>query len=96
MNKKGVVYLFVIALILGIIIMVMVSANFALRECNNNSDCPEDSYCSSNHQCHQYPNEVLVTKNNFLPAAIVLGASLIVAAYIFRRGGPREISLKDD
>ncbi len=86
MNKKGVLWLYLIAIVLGIVIVIMVSSNLALRECSNNGDCPDDSYCSSNYQCIQYPEQIVVKQNNYLPAAIVLGVSMMVAAYIFRKG----------
>lgn len=86
MNKKGVLWLYLIAIVLGIAIVIMISSNLALRECSNNSDCSNDSYCSSNYQCIQYPEQIVVKQNNYLPAAIVLGVSMVVAAFIFRKG----------
>ena len=86
MNKKGSVILVTAILLLGAIIMVILAANLSLRECNNNGDCSADSYCGSNYQCLPYPEEVVVRDNNYLLAAIVLGVSMIIAAYILRRG----------
>jgi hypothetical protein len=86
MNKKAELGLIVTILVLAIAIVSLVVSNNFNRECNKNSDCSDNSYCGSDYACHEYPKEVQVKQNTFLPAAIVLGLALIVAAYIFRGG----------
>ena len=83
MNKKAAAQ-FVIG-VLALIILAFLIVNIATRECNKNSECNNDSYCGSDYECHKYPDKIIVKKNTFLLPAIILGTSLIVAAYIFRR-----------
>lgn len=92
MNKKGSVMMLAAVLLLGAIILVGLASNLALRECNNNSECPDDHYCSSNHECRPYPEEVVVRNNYNLLAAIVLGASMITAAVIWKKKGKNDNS----
>ena len=82
MNKKGVVP--AIAIILALVILIIILVSYAGRECNSNRDCPDNAYCDSQYDCRQYPEQVVLTQNTYLPAAIVLGLSLIVAAFIVR------------
>ncbi len=86
MNKKGISYLGVIAVILALIILIMIIVDINSRECNGNKDCPMNAYCNTNYECQEFPNEIVYEKNNFLFSTIILGISLIVAAYIFRGG----------
>lgn len=86
MNKKGSAGLAIVAVILALIILTVYLVNIAQRECNNNQDCGDDSYCGSDYECHQFPKQTLVKQNDFLPAAIVFGVSLIIAAKVFRKG----------
>ena len=74
----------VIAISLALIILGYMLTTFALRDCNNNNDCTDNAYCGSDYECHDYPDEIVYKQNNFLPASIILGISLIVAAYLFR------------
>jgi len=86
MNKKATLGLIAVVIVLALaIVALVVSSNFN-RECNRNSECPNNAYCGADYTCHEYPKEVQVKQNTFLPAAIVLGLALIIAAYIFRGG----------
>ena len=69
---------------LGIISAVLI-ASYISRECNTNLDCKEGEYCAFNHKCYSYSAYAICTEN-ILPAAFVIGISLIVAAYIFKEG----------
>jgi len=85
-DKKAELGLITVVIVLAIaIVALVVSGNFN-RECNRNAECSSNSYCGADYACHEYPDEVQVTKNTFLPAAFVFGGSLIVAAYIFKGG----------
>jgi len=82
-NKKGSSSNTIIILLVLIILGYML-ITFAIRDCNNNADCADNAYCGSNFECHTYPNEIVYTQNNFIPASIILGVSLILATYLFR------------
>jgi hypothetical protein len=86
MNKKGISYLGIIAVLLALIILIMIIVNINSRECNNNKDCPMNAYCNTNYECQQYPDEIVYEKNSFIIAAIILGTALIITAYILRGG----------
>ena len=86
MNKKGSIGLVVVAVILALVILGVFLVSIASRDCNANKDCAENSYCGSDYECHQYPDEIVVTENNYVPAAIILSFGLMLAAYIFRTG----------
>ncbi|MBU0457170.1 MAG: hypothetical protein ABH824_00725 [Nanoarchaeota archaeon] len=85
-NKKANLGLTAVAIILALVILGFFLVSLALRECNSNKECPDDSYCGTDYECHPYPDEIIVKKNNLLSAAIVLGVSLIIAAYLFKNG----------
>jgi len=82
MNKKGAVA--IIAIILALIVFAIVLIYFAKQECYSNRDCPDNAYCGSDHECHLYPESLVIKETNYLPAAVILGASILGAAYIFR------------
>ena len=85
MNKKGTVALAVVAVVLALLILVFYLVGIATRDCNKNKDCSENQYCGTDYTCHDFPNQVIVTETNFIPAAIIIGIALIIAAYIFRK-----------
>jgi len=85
MNKKGSVALAVVAVVLALVILAMFLTNIAQRECQNNRDCGDNSYCGTDYECHEFPRQVVVKESNFVPAALIIGAALIVSAYIFRK-----------
>lgn len=85
MPKQGSIAVAVIAVILALIILGLFLFNIAQRECNNNSQCSSEAYCGSDHECHEFPEEIVVKENTYIPAAIIFGAALIIAAWIFSR-----------
>lgn len=85
-NKKGSTALALIAIILAIIILAVYLVGIAQRDCNSNKDCPENAYCGTDYECHDFPQQILVKEANYLPASIIFGISLILAAYIYRGG----------
>lgn len=85
-SKKGsAVVLGISTVILALVILSAYLINVAQRECNSNNNCPEDAYCGSDHECHVFPEQIIVRESNFLPAAFVLGIALITAAWLFRK-----------
>ncbi len=85
MNHKGEA-ISITTIILVVVILAIILINVGGRECSKNKDCAENNYCGSDYACHPYPSEVVVKENNFLWSAVILGVSLILAAYIFRGG----------
>ena len=76
-----------LCVILGLIIVALVMINMGSKECISSRDCSDGSYCGSDNRCHEHPGKIVVQKesrNLIFPAAI-LGLSLIISAYIFRR-----------
>lgn len=86
MNKSGSAVLGVVAIILALIILTIYLVGLAQRDCNSNKDCPDSAYCGTDYECHEYPNQIVVEKNNLLWPAVILGVALIAAAYLFRGG----------
>ncbi len=86
MDTKANVGLIVVVIVLALVILAFILADVASRECSSNKDCAENSYCGADNECHQYPNKILVRESNYIPAALILGIALIIAAYIFRGG----------
>ena len=84
MNKKGAVQ--IIALVLALIIFAYILITFAQRECNSNRDCPGNAYCGSDHECHEYPDQIVVKETNYISSAGILGLFIVIAAYIFKTG----------
>ncbi len=87
MNSKGGIALALVAVILALTIFAFYLVNVAQRDCNSNRDCPENSYCGVDYECHEFPQQIMVKKSNFLPAAIIVGISIIVGAFILRKRG---------
>lgn len=76
--------LIIVIVLLAAIIGGILFINWAQRDCHSNKDCSADSYCGSDFTCHQYPNQIVVKENNYVPAAIILGIALVASAYVFR------------
>ena len=80
-NKKGMALAVAIIVVIALLIILSKVVELAQRECGGDKDCNTESYCGSDFRCHEYPT---ITKNNFLPAALVLGACIVAAAVILR------------
>ena len=85
MNKKGSFALAAVAIILALVVLGVFLVNIAMRDCNSNKDCSDNAYCGSDYECHEYPKQIVAKESNYLSAAIVVGVSLILAAYVFKR-----------
>ena len=84
MHKKGNAVA-IVAVVLAFIILIMFLVNIGSRECKNNGDCAENSYCGTDYECHEFPSQVVVKESSYIPAALIIGIALMVAAYIFRK-----------
>ncbi len=84
MNKKGAVQ--IVAIVLALIILAYILIMFAQRECNSNRDCPGNAYCGSDHECHEFPDQIIVKETNYISSAAILGIFIVLAAYIFKTG----------
>ncbi len=80
----GIAALPIIAIILAVIVFGMFLVNLASRQCNSNRDCPGNAYCGTDYECHEFPQQIVTSQNNFLPAALIFGGSIILAAFILR------------
>ena len=81
MNKKGNALGFV-AIILALTILVFFVVGTYMQECKSNRDCPDNAYCGTDHECHQYPDKILVKENNFLLILLAIGfviSGLVIA-----------------
>ena len=57
-------------------------------ECINNSGCKEDEICAVNHVCYKIPiieKNIYKTENKYTLAAVILGLSIIITAFILRK-----------
>ena len=85
MSTKASAALGIVAVVLALIILTIYLVNLAGRECKSNKDCTSAAYCGSDFACHAYPKEIVTTKDNYVPAALIVGISLMVAAWINRK-----------
>tara|TARA_Y100000310_G_C20632148_1_gene789214 strand:+ start:1165 stop:1452 length:288 start_codon:yes stop_codon:yes gene_type:complete len=92
MNKKGSPALIVIIIFLAAIVLIFLIVNISDRDCSKDSECPENSYCGSDYQCHQFPDRIVVKESSgLLGPSIVVAVALIIAALIVRlRNTPRK------
>ena len=81
-NKKGNVTLIVI--LLALVILGFMLITFSERDCNSNKDCAENAYCGADYECHEFPQQIVVKESNFVPASLILGISIVLAAFLFR------------
>lgn len=86
MNSKGNMGLIVVIVILTLALLAVIITSNAGHECEKNSECSKNSYCGADNECHEYPAEIVVTENNYFPAALVLGVAMVVSAYLMRGG----------
>ena len=86
MNKKAVAWMPIAVVVLCCLVLFIFLIDVAQRECNSNKDCPKTAYCGNDNACHPYPDEIVVKENNYIPASIILGLSIILAAYILKGG----------
>lgn len=83
MQKKGAAGLF-IPIVVVLALFVIISQGFSLigRECSKDKDCKStNDYCGSDFKCHPHP---VITKINYIPAALIIAGGLVVAAIILR------------
>lgn len=70
-----------VVIVIALFIIFAQIISLSKRECSFDRDCASDSYCGSDYQCHKYP---VITETNYVPAALIIGISLIIAAVILR------------
>jgi ABC-type antimicrobial peptide transport system permease subunit len=80
-SKKGAGFLIAVLVVIAFFIILSKIVDLSTRECSQDRDCASDSYCSSDFRCHKYP---VITEVNYVPAALVLGLCLVIAAIILR------------
>ena len=88
MDTKGNVNLVIVIIILAAAVLLLLIMNYSARECSNNKDCSETAYCGSDFTCHEYPNTITVKNQNYAVPALILGLSLVAAAYIMKTKFP--------
>lgn len=84
MHKKAAaqgILIFVVIVLILLVIWLIVLSN---RECSTDRDCPETHYCGSDFKCHEH-QIVRVEKNDLMVPAIIIGISIVIAAFIIRK-----------
>ncbi len=81
MSKKGQGFVVAIIVVVALFIIFSKVIELAQKECNADKDCTYDSYCGSDFQCHKYP---IITHISYVPAALIFGLCIIIAAVILR------------
>lgn len=80
-GKKGSIVVPIIVVIALFVIVYQV-VSLVGRECSKDKDCKStNDYCGSDFKCHPHP---VITKTNYIPAALIIAAGLIIAALILR------------
>ncbi len=80
-NKKGMALAVAVIVVIALFIIFSKVVELAQRECGGDKDCSGDSYCGSDFRCHEYP---VITQVSYVPAALILGFCIVVAAFILR------------
>jgi hypothetical protein len=81
MNKKGAIF----AMIVGVIALLVIFwfiVDLATRECSTDKECGDERYCGSDYKCHDFPT---ITKHSYIIPAIIIGISIIIAAYVLKK-----------
>ncbi|MBI4152605.1 hypothetical protein HY495_02745 [Candidatus Woesearchaeota archaeon] len=86
MSKKGSAAIIVIAVALALVVLGSFLINLAGRDCNSNKECPQNAYCGSDNECHEYPKNIVVEKNSYVPASIILSLGLVLTAFVHKTG----------
>jgi len=86
MNVKGSGAIIVIAVVLALVVLGSFLIHLATRDCNSNKDCPQSAYCGSDYTCHEYPKSIVVEKNSFIPASIIISLGLVLTAFVHKTG----------
>ncbi len=86
MNKKANAGILIIAVVLALVVLGSFLINLATRDCNSNKDCPQSAYCGSDYKCHEYPKNIVVEKNSFVPASLIISVGLVLTAFVHKTG----------
>ncbi len=86
MNTKANAALIVVVVALSLVVLGSFLLDLAGRECSSNRDCQENAYCGSDDECHEYPKNIVVEKNNFFKASIIFAGGIVLAAFVHRTG----------
>lgn len=93
--KRAEAGLVVILIIVIAVLFIGWLVNVNQRECNRNKDCSSDSYCGSDFSCHQYSNiQNTIVQYNFFWPALIIGAAILTAAWVFRRKESQSAEIK--
>src|SRR3989338_3497997 len=83
-NKKSEA-LTIILVVIIVAVLIGWLVNFSSRECRSDNDCAEDHYCGSDFSCHEIPViEKTLVKNNLIIPSVIIGAAIIIAAFIMK------------
>ncbi len=85
MDKKGSLALIAAIIVLCLVILAYVLIDVSMWDCHNNRDCQSNAYCGTDHECHEYPSQVLV-KNNYTGTAFVFGIFLFLSVFFYKTG----------
>ncbi len=76
-----------IPLLVGVLVVVLIAdlVNIANRECNRDSQCGKNQYCTSNYECKDIPlANANIYEVNLIGPAIIIAIGLIIAAAILK------------
>jgi len=85
MDKKGSLILISAIITLCFVILAYVLIDVSMWDCHNNRDCQSNAYCGTDHECHEYPSQVLV-KNNYTGTAFIFGIFMFLSIYFYKTG----------
>ncbi len=86
MDSKASVGIIIIAVALALVVLGSFLINLATRDCNSNKDCSQNAYCGSDYECHEYPKNIVVEKNSFVMASMILSVGLVLTAFVHKTG----------
>ena len=84
-GKKGEVLTAAALIVLIVAVFLGWFITFSSKECRSNSQCQYGYYCGSDFSCHEMPViERTLTQNNLLTPSLILGISIVAAAFIMK------------